>query len=243
MKGVLANLMFVVFTTISCNTTNEHQQNRDTYKDVQIAGAMRDVMWKGKLSGIIQLDTINDRKGLYGLGPLSNLRGELLINNGKVFVSKVVTDSTMIVEENPTVSAPFFVYGNVTKWTENILPDSVEDIASLEKHINTITQFQKRPFVFKLKGKVDNASIHIQNLPLGTKVSSPKEAHQGQKSYTLQNELVEIIGFFSTQHKGVFTHHDSFLHMHLITENQEMMGHLDRMDLSEQTMKLYLPIQ
>lgn len=37
----------------------------------------------------------------------------------------------------------------------------------------------------------------------------------------------------------LFAHHDSFLHMHLITRNEKKMGHLDEMEIGE--MKLYLP--
>lgn len=65
-------------------------------------------------------------------------------------------------------------------------------------------------------GTVASAVIHIQNLPLGTKVSSPEEAHQGQRNYLIEEESVEVVGFFSTKHQGVFTHHNSFVHMHLI---------------------------
>jgi len=70
-------------------------------------------------------------------------------------------------------------------------------------------------------------------------VSSPAEAHQGQTNYYLNNEEVEIVGFFSTEHQGVFTHHDSFLHMHLITKDKSLMGHLDELELDKVT--LYLP--
>ena len=70
----------------------------------------------------------------------------------------------------------------------------------------------KRPFAFKLSGKVSKAIIHIQNLPKETKVSSPAEAHQGQTNYEIYNESVEIIGFFSTEHKGIFSHHNSKIH-------------------------------
>lgn len=84
-----------------------------------------------------------------------------------------------------------------------------------------------------------SATIHIQNLPEGTKVSSPQEAHQGQTNYELFNENVEIVGFFSTQHKGVFTHHDSYVHMHLITKDESKMGHVDELEIRK--LKLYLP--
>jgi hypothetical protein len=60
-----------------------------------------------------------------------------------------------------------------------------------------------------------------------------------EKHYNYQNEDAEIIGFFSTEHKGVFTHHDSFLHMHLITKDESKMGHLDELKIGK--MKLYLP--
>jgi len=90
-----------------------------------------------------------------------------------------------------------------------------------------------------LEGKIVEAAIHIQNLPKGSTVSSPKEAHQGQVNYSLENESVEIVGFFSTEHQGVFTHHDSFLHMHLISQDESKMGHIDSLEIDE--MSLFLP--
>ncbi|TDQ27834.1 acetolactate decarboxylase [Tenacibaculum caenipelagi] len=226
---------------ISCNSTlKEKNTNKtETYPDIKIVGAMKNVMRKGELDAAINLDTISDKNGLYGLGPVSYLTGELLINNGKSYVSKVTSDTTMNVKKTFKTSAPFFVYGNVTEWNEIELPSNVKTIHELEKFINEKTTDFKRPFVFKLIGQVSNAIIHIQNLPEGTKVSSPDEAHQGQTNYDIENKESKIIGFFSTEHKGVFTHHDSFLHMHLITKDESKMGHLDELKIGK--MKLYLP--
>jgi acetolactate decarboxylase len=213
--------------------------SKPNYPDIQIIGAMKNVMWDGELFGKINLDTISNKKGLYGLGPESYLTGELLINNGKSYVSKVISDTSMHVIERFDVSAPFFVYAYVTKWKELVLPPNIKNISDLESFIDSSSTEYKRPFAFKLIGKISSATIHIQNLPKGTKVSSPKEAHQGQINYKLENEEAEIIGFFSTNHKGIFTHHDSFLHMHLITKDESKMGHLDKLEI--QKMKLYLP--
>ena len=226
---------------ISCNSTSK-EKNTDTtatYPDIKIVGAMKNVMWKGELGSSIDLDTISEKNGLYGLGPVSFLTGELLINNGKSYVSKVTSDSTMKVEKTFNTSAPFFVYGNVTEWNEIDLPSNVKTIQDLEKFIVDKTTEFKRPFTFKIIGQVSSAIIHIQNLPEGTKVSSPDEAHQGQTNYNIGKEDAEIIGFFSTEHKGVFTHHDSFLHLHLITKDESKMGHLDELEIGK--MKLYLP--
>jgi acetolactate decarboxylase len=145
----------------------------------------------------------------------------------------------MSTEKTFNASAPFFVYANVNEWNEITLPEDIKSIKDIESYIDEKTKNQKRPFVFKLAGQVESAIIHIQNLPKGAKVSSPDEAHQGQTNFRIEDEGAEIVGFFSTQHQGVFTHHDSFLHMHLITLDELKMGHLDEIELGK--MKLYLP--
>lgn len=231
--------IFLSIVLLSCNTTSKKLS--ESYSDVQVVGAMKNVMWKGKLGPVIQLDTIENKNGLYGLGPESYLTGELLINDGQFYVSRVASDSTMEVKKSTGLTAPFFVYGNVSKWQEIELPENIKSIKKLESFIDEKTKDQKRPFVFKLSGLVSKATIHIQNLPKGTKVSSPKDAHQGQTNYTLQNEDVEIIGFFSTEHQGIFTHHDSFVHMHLITRDKTKMGHLDEVEFDK--VKLCLPLK
>jgi len=225
-------LVSAVILLVSCN------QKENSILTIKSVAAMKDVMWKGELQGKINLDTISDQKGFYGLGPISGLTGEILINDGTVYTSKVTSDSTMIVQKNKQVEAPFFVYGNVTSWQEIELPKEVNDLNTLENFIDETKTDAKKPFIFKLKGMIDAAKIHIQNLPKGTKVSSPKEAHQGQVTYNLENEEVEIIGFFSRKHQGIFTHHDSFAHMHLITSDEKKMGHLDAAQF--QQLKLYI---
>lgn len=237
MKYLIFSLSLLAL--ISCKNAENQKPTEGSDTQVQIVGAMKNVMWQGQLQGQITLDTIADKKGLYGLGPQSYLSGELLINNGKSYLSKVTSDSTMAVVQNYEVEAPFFVYANVTNWQEFGLPGQLKTIKDLEAHIDSLTKDWPRPFAFKLAGKAKSAAIHIQNLPPGTKVSSPAEAHQGQTNYTLENTEVAIIGFFSTEHKGIFTHHDSFLHMHLITKDESQMGHLDSLNI--QQMSLFLP--
>jgi len=239
-KTIVAGL--TVITLISCNSTEKKSETKiENQSTIQVVGAMKNVMWKGELAGTINLDTIKDKNGLYGLGPVEYLTGELLIIEGKSYVSTVTSDSTMAVNETYQVKAPFLVYANQVDWDIEDLPSNIKTIKELEEFIDKKTLDFKRPFVFKLKGQVDNAEIHIQNLPKETKVSSPEEAHQGQTNYTLGNSEVEIVGFFSTEHKGVFTHHDSNIHMHLITSDRKKMGHLDKVFFGNGNIKLYLP--
>ncbi|OFZ63575.1 MAG: alpha-acetolactate decarboxylase, partial [Bacteroidetes bacterium RIFCSPHIGHO2_02_FULL_44_7] len=233
-KPITIGLYLLIFSTF-----NAIAQESNT--NVQIVGAMKNVMWKGQLYGNIYLDTIANKEHLYGLGPLDFLTGELLIIDGKSYKSTVMADQSMKVEESFDARAPFFGYTNIHKWTELDLPDNVQNIEQLETFIDNATKSSKRPFMFKLMGEVETAEIHVVNLPKGSNVSSPDEAHKGQVTFPLTNEQVEIVGFFSTEHTAILTHHDTFLHLHLITQNRQKMGHLDKLMLKKGTAKLYLP--
>ena len=178
---------------------------------------------------------------MYGLGPVEYLAGEILILDGKSYRSTVISETSMQVEETFTLKAPFFWYAHIADWDEQPLPDSIQTIPQLEQYLNQITQSAPRPFMFKLSGIVDRALIHIVNLPKGAKVASPEEAHQGKISYVIEEEPCDILGFFSTDHKAVFTHHDTFLHLHLITADRKQMGHLDAVAFKQGTMQVFLP--
>lgn len=216
--------------------------NSDTKtNNVHIVGEMRNVMHKGELFGMISLDTISNKTHLYGLGPVEYLTGEILIIDGKAYKTTVATSTTMNIEETYQLKAPFFVSANIENWKEIVLPDSIQSIPQFESYIDGITKDAQRPFAFKVSAVVETADIHIVNLPKGTKVSSPEEAHKNQATYTISNDQADIVGFFSTEHQGVFTHHDSFVHMHLITTDRTRMGHLDKALFKKGTAKLYLP--
>jgi acetolactate decarboxylase len=239
MKKIIrkSTLLTLVISVLTVLTTNAQQ----VANVVTIVGQMKNVIWKGQLYGNIHLDTIARKANLFGLGPVEYLAGEILIIDGKSYKSTVISDTSMRVEETYSIKAPFFGYAHISKWTEQILPESIQTIKQLETYLNEVTKSSPRPFIFKLTGIVEQATIHIVNLPKGSKVSSPDEAHQGQKNYVLNNTQADIIGFFSTEHKAIFTHHDTFLHMHLITLDRNKMGHLDAVLFKKGTMKLYLP--
>jgi len=214
---------------------------QDSVNEVKVVGAMNEVMWKGKLSGTIYLDTLSNKQHLFGIGPVEYLTGEILIVDGRANKSSLQTDSTMKVEETYALKAPFFAFANITTWTQVILPDSIQSTQQLEQFLERTTKKQSRPFFFRFAGEIEQASIHVVNLLKGATVTSPKDAHQGQKNFVLAPQHVEIVGFFSTTHKGIFTHHDTYLHMHLITSDRQMMGHLDEVQFKKGTLRIGHP--
>lgn len=200
--------------------------NAQSLHTVYVKGAMKDAMWKGEIYGKIAIDTISGQEHLYGIGPVENISGEILVLHGKAYSSRVISKTKMKVEEGNELKAPFFVYAIVQEWEEIELPANVRAQSDLENFLHQLKINQ--PFAFRIEGFVDTANIHVVNLPAGKKVSSPDEAHEGKTSFDVFNKLSEIIGFFSTKHQGIFTHHDSYLHMHFAAAGYRRTGRCDR---------------
>jgi acetolactate decarboxylase len=208
---------------------------------VKVTGQMKNVMWKGQLQGNIHLDTITPKNHLYGMGPVEFLTGEILVFDGHSYQSSVISDTTMRVNESFNLKAPFFAHSHIQNWTELSLPDTVQNLKQLQGYLLSLNFNAGQPYFFRLQGEVPKADIHIVNLPAGSTVSNPEEAHKGKKTFRITNVKSDILGFFSTAHQGIFTHQNSFLHLHLITADRKKMGHVDDLTLSSRSMKLFLP--
>ena len=207
---------------------------------VTVIGAMRNTMFNGQLAGLVKLDSIAHPHA-YGLGPMEFLKGEILLLDGHVLTSTVSNDSSMRVQELAGAKAPFFVHQTVDAWRTVTLPDSITDLDRLDAFLVAHAGAGEAPFAFRMVGRIQQAEIHVVALPEGAAVHSPEDAHQGQRSFALKDMDCELIGFFSTRHKAVFTHHDSNLHVHLSTQDRRFMGHLDSVHFDPRLTTLYLP--
>lgn len=225
-------LRFLIFPLLSFSLSVFSQP-------VTVTGAMKDVMWKGKTRAVIRTDTL-PQAHLYGLGPMAGLRGEVMIWDGMTFLSQASGPGELRVVTADTASLPFFAYAHIPRWREANLPGSVTDLASLESYLLSLPGSSDSTFLFTLTGKVRSGTIHCVNLPEGAVVRNPDEAHQGRQSFSFRKKEVLVLGFFSTRHKAIFTHHDTFLHLHLITADRSLMGHVDALSWKK-GLTLYLP--
>lgn len=202
-------------------------------------GAMRNTMFNGQLAGLISLDSLSGVR-TYGLGPLEYLRGELLLLDGRAYCSTVVNDTLMRVTERTDVRAPFFVHQRVARWHEVELPDSVIDLRSLDAFLTARYGALPSPFAFRLTGVFAVVDVHVLDVPLATTIQGPSDAHRHNKHYHLADAPAEALGFFSTQHKTVFTHHDAHIHVHAITPARDWMGHVETMRFGAGQVRLWV---
>ena len=204
---------------------------------IKVVGEMRDVMWKGDLKGKIATDSLNNKE-TYGLGPIEFLKGEIVVFEGQSYVSKVVDSISHKVSKVPSVSAPFFVYSSNSDLKIVKFNRKNYTLKELEEYVNLVYKDYDQPLLIRIDGIFENIKVHSVNLPEGKKVSSPDEAHHGLTQYDFKNISGSLIGFFSRHHKAVFTHHDSFFHAHFISEDREVLGHIDETDFNSSKVTL-----
>ncbi|MDZ7846999.1 MAG: acetolactate decarboxylase [Owenweeksia sp.] len=213
-------------------------------QQVMTSGAMRNVMMGIDLSPTVALDTLTAKPSLYALGPLEDLKGEITVYNSQVFVSSI-KDDTINTVIRPNVSAPFLVYAYVEGWKEYELDIDISGLQGIEHLIDSLAQVEGRDvnkaFPVMLQADWDWLEYHIINLK-NTKIEHSHAAHDRAKvKFSRSNAPGRLIGFYSQNHQGVFTHHGEFLHIHYLNTNFPETGHLD--DLEHQgKLKLYLPV-
>jgi acetolactate decarboxylase len=204
---------------ISCNRPQKSSS-------VEVVGQMRDVMWKGDLTGKISTDSLN-HPNAYGLGPIEYLKGEVLLIEGQTFISKVIDSIAHQVTRVNSIKAPFFVYSKQSDLNSISVAPSELSLQSTEELIDSLYLDYDKPLLVRIDGVFQDLTIHSVDLPEGNSVSSPEEAHKGLTKYHYQSLSGSIVGFFSRKHKAIFTHHDSYFHAHFISDDRSVMGHVD----------------
>ncbi len=191
------------------------------------AGKAKNVMQGIDLSPNISLDTIVG-PGLYGVGPVDDLQGEVTIINGEVHVSEVVNGQINSYVSSQ-VKAPFFVYAYVELWEEVELEVNWQSLSDLQQTIEELAAERgwQAPFPFMIQGEMDFILYHIIMRDLNEK-SHSHEAHQQSKvMFEDVASPYQLMGFFSRNHEGVFTHKGQYVHVHLFRESDGLNAHLD----------------
>ena len=221
-------ILFILIT--SCNP-----KSTPSFK-VDYKGALKNMMHKGDLSAKISLSEINEINYLYALGAVENLKGEILILDGIPSVSYVEGNDSlkkMMIDNSFEKNACLLVIASVEEWESIYIPNTIityEDFevfveeTALKKGINT-----DKPFPFMIEGIAKSFDWHIIDWPEDdTEHSHEKHIHSGLYG-TLENQEVEMLGFYSNKHHAIFTHHTTNMHIHV--KSEKVIGHIDDMTL------------
>jgi acetolactate decarboxylase len=226
-------LILISFLFTSCSDL--------TNGTVEYSGALKTMM-SGDLKATVSLDTLLFKKHLYALGALENLKGEIQIFDGKPNNS-IVADSTIQINDSYVIKAALLVYTEVSEWKEFTLVN-ITTKDDLEKKIFENAKSNginiDEPFPFLLEGQVSVLDWHVINWKDGDTIHTHNKHKESGLNGSIKNRKVEIIGFYSTKHKAIFTHHSTNMHMHFKTDDNKIAGHIDDLILGNNVL-LKLP--
>jgi len=196
---------------------------------VKWQGAQRDVLG-GDIRGHVDLEPLAALENLYGLGPLEEVKGEITIIDSAATVARVADDGGIAITTGFSHRACFLVYSQVQRWQKVVLPEEVIDEKTLETALPQLAAEygidSSLPFPFLLRGQPDRLVFHVLNKTDGL-THSPELHEKAKIKFTLEDTGIEVIGFYSSAHRGIFTPGHSAIHIHVRSKDGLASGNVD----------------
>jgi hypothetical protein len=204
---------------------------------VRWIGAQRDVLG-GDLRGHAEIETLSAVPHLYGLGPLEGLRGEVSIFGGVPSIARIERE-TVVTASSWRARACFLVWAQVPAWSERSFERAKDAIPAgldgIEREVVALAHEAgldpDRPLPFRVRATAIEATFHVLDKRDGLP-HNPERHEQAKVRRTLRGGVVELVGFYSRHHRGIFTPGESSVHVHLQTEDGRISGHLETIQLA-----------
>lgn len=221
---------------------------------VEYAGAQKNIFATGKAERVMSLQSLEGRDNLFAIGPVEGLDGEITIFNSKPYISKV-RGNDYEVDHTLNHGAIFLVWAEQSEWRSVAIPNSVKTYPDLQKFVKEQAVASgidvTKPFPFLLAGTPAEVKWHINVDKTGGKTVTKELFAKSKVNYVLKNESVDIIGFYSENHPGVFISQyapaikphsgmKNAIHIHIVSRAGKAAGHIDDITLG-QDMTLRLP--
>jgi acetolactate decarboxylase len=177
--------------------------------------------------------------GSYALGALSELRGEVTILDGKVWLAYPGEADATRVEATTSSgeTAALLVAAKVSIWKDVRIPEDTA-WADLEKRVETLAKNAgvnvEEPFPILVEGELSDLRWHVID---GRKATPGPSSHQQHMQMAAKGRAANVravlLGFFSKQHQGIFTHHGENIHLHVVDAERRVTGHVDAVSLKQ----------
>ncbi|HXX53241.1 MAG TPA: acetolactate decarboxylase, partial [Thermodesulfovibrionales bacterium] len=203
---------------------------------------------------VISLESLANRPGLFAVGPVDCLDGEITIFDSKPYVTKV-RGNDLTMDHSYHYGAFFLVWTEQTKWQDVPVPTTVKGYVDLQKFVKEQAQAEgidvTKPFPFLLSGTPVEIRWHVNVDRTDGKPITKELFAKSKQPFVTKNTPVDIVGFYAEHHAGVFlpssnpefmegTGVQNAIHIHHISKTGKAAGHIDNITLGED-MVLRLP--
>jgi alpha-acetolactate decarboxylase len=215
--------------------------------DVAVYGNFKHMMHTGDYSPKVKLGDVPVGDGVFAVGALSGLRGEITVINGKFYISLgSPTSSRLMQDEVNNEEASLLVAAKVTQWKKIIVP---KDMTQADFEAFVIESAKKdgldisKPFPFVLNGDISDYKVHVLAAP------NPDGAGHGSKGagaiqYNSSGNSIkgQLVGFYSgSELSGVISHPGELFHVHMVDAKETISAHVDSYGTLQQSV-LLIPV-
>jgi len=240
---VIAALSSIGFLIAACTATVVSKKEGM----VEYAGTQSDIFRTGKASRVISLKDLKGLYGLYAMGPIEGLDGEITVFNSKPYITKV-KENDFVLDTSFDHGAFFLVWSEQTKWKDIAIPNTVKGYADLQRFVKAQAQTAgidtAKPFPFLVSGTPAEIKWHINVDRTDGKPITTELFLRSKENFISKDEPVDIIGFYSEHHAGIFLTRfapdikegsgmENAIHIHFVSRVSKAAGHIDSLILSE----------
>lgn len=221
-------------------------------QDLTAHGNFRHMMHTGETEGTIALDTLSIPSG-WGVGALAGLRGEIVIRDGTVLVSRGDDAEARVTPPKPGEKAVILAYGRVAEWQSVVIPHEMtpERLTQfIEMQAETRALDPANGFPIRLQGRFPQLVWHVvtgEALPRvahgdhgghgghdahgghGAQGGGHANGASGMNIYHEDGASGEIIGVYTgAALEGIASHPGERLHLHHVSQDGTGSGHVDK---------------
>lgn len=221
---------------------------------VEYAGAQKNIFATGKAEQMISVAAMAVGADSFGVGAVAGLDGEVTVFKGKSYVTKVRGDGYTL-DHSHDHGAVFAVWTRQSNWREEPIPAETKGYVGLQQLVRARAAAAgidvNKPFPFRLVGTPTEVKWHINVDLTEGKPITPELFAKSKANYVAKNQPMDIIGFYSENHPGVFisayapaAKADSgvrnAIHIHMVSNDGKSAGHIDDLTLAP-GIRLLLP--
>jgi acetolactate decarboxylase len=177
----------------------------------------------------ISLERFSGLESLYAIGTLDQPPGEISIFDSVALIPDVEHQHARM-DSASAHRARFALYAIVETWRRTAIQKVVKSEEELEAELLPLAVIGginvDEPFPFLLYGYVTRA-ICRTFCDTDDDARSPEQGEETKFCFSVENESIEVLGFYSTDSRGILTPRDAHFHMHLRTLDNRISGHLE----------------
>ncbi|MDY7092851.1 MAG: acetolactate decarboxylase [Acidobacteriota bacterium] len=203
---------------------------------VETHGSLRAMMHEGAIGAAVSLNSLLPDPQVCAVGALAELAGEITVLGGQAYLAYPAAGEPRVeVTGQSEAGAALLVSSRVTEWQSLTLEEPIpfESLGAEIRRLASGAGFDvEGPFPFLVEGALEDLEWHVID---GSQLPEGPSSHQAHRSAGVRSSLARadgtLVGFYSTEHQGVFTHMGSTTHVHCVLEDPVASGHVDHVTL------------